>query len=208
MQVERLNVGALETNCYIISSEKQSAAVIDPGDDANRILGEIGGRGLSVLYVIDTHAHADHTGANGPVLEATGARLVVGKEDVSMLKDPAANLSAFIGKEAISPSPAVVVEDGDRIEVDEIELRFIHTPGHTPGSMCVASDEILFSGDTLFAGSVGRTDLAGGSSRRLAESLRKLEEFPDETIVYPGHGEPTTMGRERRLNPFLQGEIE
>ncbi|RJQ54440.1 MAG: MBL fold metallo-hydrolase [Actinobacteria bacterium] len=208
MQVETLTVGPLGTNCYIVASDDGTGAVLDPGDDSGRILDRVRARGIDVRYVINTHGHADHTSANGDVVEATGAKLVIGREDARMLTDPVANISAFLGERPLSPEAEVLVDDGDELGIGPVSLRFLHTPGHTAGSLVVLADGALFSGDTLFAGSVGRTDLPGGSSRRLSESLRtKLLPLPDSTIVYPGHGEPSTIGREKAVNPFLQGDV-
>lgn len=208
MLLERLTVGPLATNCYIIGPEDGGmAAVVDPGGDADRILAEVAARRLTVVYVIDTHGHADHVAANGPVLEATGATLAIHGADAPVLADPVANISAFVGGSVNSPPAGLVLADGDELNVGELTLRIMHTPGHTPGSVVILADDALFSGDTLFAGSVGRTDLPGGSARQLADSLRaKIEPLDPRVVVYPGHGESTTIGREKTVNPFLQGE--
>lgn len=209
MLVRRLTVGALGTNCYLLAEEAGgAAAVIDPGAEADRILEQVEADALNVAYVIDTHGHSDHIGANGPIVEATGAKLVIHEADAEALADPVANISAFVGIDASSPAPDALVVDGDELELDGLRLRVLHTPGHTPGSIVLLAGEALFSGDTLFAGSVGRTDLPGGSPRRLAESLAsKIVPLDDDIVVYPGHGESSTVGREKTVNPFLQGGV-
>jgi len=206
--VKRLVVGPLGTNCYVVASAPGAgAAIIDPGGDADAILAEVADNDLRVVYVVNTHGHSDHVAANASVLEATGARLVIHELDAPMLGDPVANISAFIGARTISPEADVTVTDGDTVDIDGFALSVLHTPGHTPGSICLLGHETLFSGDTLFAGSVGRTDLPGGSSRQMADSLAaKIAVLDNGVIVYSGHGESTTIGREKMINPFLRGE--
>lgn len=207
MLVKRLVVGPLATNCYVVARKAgAAAAVIDPGAEAERIVVEAADEDLRVVYVIDTHGHSDHVGGNRQVLEATGASLAIHEADASMLEDPVANISAFVGGHVDSPPPTVLLHDGDKLDVDGLELCVSHTPGHTPGSIVILAGDALFTGDTLFAGSVGRTDLPGGSSRELAESLAtKIVPLNSGITVYPGHGESSTIGREKMVNPFLQG---
>jgi len=204
--VKRLVVGPLGTNCYVVASGPGAgAAIIDPGGEAEAILAEVAAEDLQVTYVINTHGHSDHVAANGRVLEATGARLVIHELDAAMLADPVANISAFIGAHTTSPAADVTVTDGDTVDIDGLVLRVLHTPGHTKGSICLLGAKTLFSGDTLFAGSVGRTDLPGGSSRDMADSLAKrIAVLDNDVVVYAGHGESTTIGREKMINPFLQ----
>lgn len=206
--VKRLVVGPLGTNCYVVASAPGAgAAIIDPGGDAEAILAVIADNDLRVVYVINTHGHSDHVAANGDVLQATGAKLVIHERDAPMLADPVANISAFIGAETTSPPADMTVVDNDAVDIDGLALRVLHTPGHTPGSICLLGRQTLFSGDTLFAGSVGRTDLPGGSSRQMAESLAaKIATLDNDVVVYAGHGESTTIGREKMINPFLQEE--
>jgi len=206
--VRRLTVGPLGTNCYLVAATPGAqAAVIDPGGESARIMAEAETNDLLVVYVINTHGHSDHVAANREVMEATGAKLAIGELDAPLLSDPVANISAFTGEEVRSPEADVLVDDGDRLELGRLNLRIMHTPGHTAGGISILAEDVLFSGDTLFAGSVGRTDLPGGSPRQLAVSLRtKIEPLDDDVTVYPGHGESTTIGREKLLNPFLRGD--
>ncbi len=202
MKVQRLVVGPIDTNCWIAGDrDGVPAVVIDPAGDAERILDALGDR--PVEAVVLTHGHFDHVGAVRQVMEATGAPLAVHRLDADAASDPSRNLSGMFGERLSAPAPDIVLEDGDEVRAGDVSLRVLHTPGHTPGSICLYAPGHLFSGDTLFAGSVGRTDLPGGDARALAESIReKLAGLPDDTEVHPGHGEPSTIAREKRRNVF------
>ena len=202
IEVTKIEVGQLRTNCYLVSS-REEALIIDPGAEPQRLLSQI--EGLKVRYIIYTHGHSDHIGANGVVKEKTGASLLIHRDDASMLLHPAENLSLLWGEEVLSPPADRFLQGGEGIEFAGTLWRVIHTPGHSPGGISLLWDHWLFSGDTLFAGSVGRTDLPGSSRQVLLRSIReKLLTLDDEVIVYPGHGPSTTIGEERRWNPFLQ----
>ncbi len=211
MLIISLTVGSLLTNCYLVICEREAeAVVIDPGFDeagGEDVFKEIRERNLRVKYVINTHGHVDHISGNRKIKKETKARILVHYEDAEMLRDPTKNLSWMLGSAVVSPPPDVMLKDGDRIKVGSLEFRVIHTPGHTPGSISLycSSEKIVFTGDTLFAGSVGRTDLPSASYEKLISSIRRrLLALPDETVVYPGHGERTTIGRERKWNPFIR----
>jgi len=202
-----LHVGLIQTNCYIVGCEQtKEGAIIDPGGHPERILAEVKRHGLAVNYVLNTHAHFDHTDANRAVVAATGAPLALHAADRPLLQ--AAGGAALFGLRADpSPPPDLELRDGDELEVGRLRLRVLHTPGHTPGHVCFyeADEGVLFDGDLLFYQGVGRTDLPGGSWTQLMDSIRRiLFALPDETIVYPGHGPATTLGQEKRLNPWLQ----
>ncbi|MCK5577295.1 MAG: MBL fold metallo-hydrolase [Dehalococcoidales bacterium] len=204
MILEKLVVGPLASNCYIIGSETSRAgAVIDPGDDARQILAGINELELDIKYILLTHGHLDHTGALKEVKESTGASVAVHSADVKNLNDD--YLSLFTGISYPKPPPPDrLLEDGDTIDIGDFSLTVVHTPGHSPGGICLLGGGILFSGDTLFNFGIGRADLPGGNSRQLMESIHKrLLKLPDEIKVYPGHGPDTTIGAERRSNPFL-----
>lgn len=204
MQVKRLVVGALGVNCYIVYDEAKEAAVIDPGDDGERILEFIQENELKIKYIINTHAHADHIGANNTVKEQTGAQLLISAADAPWLENPNYNLSAFMGQSIISCGADVILKEGDTIRFGNIELRVLETPGHTPGGICLWGDGVLFSGDTLFSGSIGRCDFPFGSMEQLITSLKaKISDLPPATKVYPGHGPATTIGDELAMNPYL-----
>lgn len=191
-------------NCFIVGCEKtRKAAVIDPGDESSRILMKLAEQQLTVEYIINTHGHFDHVGANRKMKEATGARLVIHPLDQPMLNHLAETSAAFGMSVENSPPPDQTVQDGDTLSFGEITLNVLHTPGHTPGGICLHTDGVVFVGDTLFAGSIGRTDFPGGDFDTLIASIRnKLFPLGDRVIVYTGHGPETTIGREKRYNPF------
>jgi hydroxyacylglutathione hydrolase len=200
-----LHVGPLQTNCYIVGCEDtKEGAIIDPGGDAKRILAEVERLGLKIKYVINTHGHFDHTLANKGVVKATGASLAIHSADAPALTEGGgAFFFGVIGK--ASPPADTILEEGQVLTLGRIELKVLHTPGHSPGSICLYSEEegVLFDGDVLFNAGMGRYDLPGGDYRVLMESIKRLLTLPDDTIVYPGHGPATTIGHERRNNPFL-----
>jgi len=184
--------------------ETKEGAVIDPGGDAERILAEVERLGLKIKYVINTHGHFDHTLANKEVVKATGASLAIHSAGAPALtKGGGALFFGIIGK--ASPPADTILEEGQVLTVGQIELTVLHTPGHSPGSICLYSEKegVLFDGDVLFNMGMGRYDLPGGNYGVLMESIHRLLTLPDETTVYPGHGPPTTIGHERRGNPFL-----
>ena len=209
MRIESLVVGALEVNCFIITDGSSAdAAIVDPGGDADAIIARVETMAAEPRLIVNTHCHGDHIAANQALKRSwPDASLVAHALDAPALTDPQSNLSFLLGFSIVSPPADRVVEEGDEIQVGSLTFRVIHTPGHTPGGMCLLADEeppVLLSGDTLFAGSVGRYDFPGGDHRALIESIRtKLLALPDETRVFTGHGPPTSIGEERRHNPFL-----
>ena len=192
----QLCVGMVRTNCYIVYDEAtREAAVIDPGDNAKSILHAVNEEQLNVKYVLLTHAHFDHIGALKPLLAAApDARVYVGDQDKDDPCDMAYDLLTYTD----------TYQDGDTVEAAGLSFRVLGTPGHTPGSVCLLCGEALFSGDTLFAGSYGRTDFKGGSMQDMYASLRKLAALPPQTRVLPGHGPESTIEDELRTNPYLR----
>jgi glyoxylase-like metal-dependent hydrolase (beta-lactamase superfamily II) len=193
-------------NCFILGCEStKQAVVIDPGDDADRILMELAKSELKVKYLINTHGHFDHVSANKRMKEATGAQIAIHPEDEPMLHELSQSALMFGLSSENSPPADILLKDGDEITFGEITLQVIHTPGHSKGGISLYTKGHLFAGDTLFAGSIGRTDLAGGDYDTLISSIReKLLVFDEDTIVYTGHGPETTIGNEKRMNPFLR----
>lgn len=206
MKVKRLPVGVIAANCYLVwCEETKDALVIDPGGEGERILEEIKKEGLNVKYVVDTHGHVDHIGANTEVLESTAAKLAIHQEDVPLLTDPSQNLSLYMGGEYTCQAPDLILSDGDELTVGKELLVVLHTPGHTRGSISLKGNGVIFSGDTLFEGSIGRTDFPGGSYRDIIASIKnKILPCGDDYVVYPGHGHATTVKNERLNNPFLK----
>ncbi|MFO7637907.1 MAG: MBL fold metallo-hydrolase [bacterium] len=203
LEVERLVVGPLATNCYILSAGGE-LAVIDPGAEPGRILGRLEELGGQVRYVINTHGHIDHVGGNAVLVEATGAELLIHAEDAPMLTEPDASLAAYMGVEVSALTPNRLLEGGDEVALGDARLRVVHTPGHTPGGICLFGDGPVFTGDTLFLDSIGRTDFPGGSNRQMQESVQMLRaRLPREAMLYPGHGDTGSFGRALLVNPFL-----
>ncbi len=198
-------VGAVATNCYLIADEKEMVgAIIDPGAEPDRIMYMVGRSGVEIAYIINTHGHVDHIGANGSIKEHTRAQLMIHSEDLEMLESPGKNLSLLMGCEITSPQADRILEEGDTIMFGEIRLEVVHTPGHSPGSVCLFGDGLLFSGDTLFFDSIGRTDFPGSSYQKIMASIKNtLAPVGDEIMVYPGHGPFGSMGEIRVVNPFL-----
>jgi hydroxyacylglutathione hydrolase len=207
--VQRLTLGPLDTNCWVVADDIGGPAIIiDAADDADAILDAVGEREVSAIVL--THKHFDHIGAVRDLVARTGAPLLAHVADAKDLGDPVGTGGAMFGFTETSPAPDRLLADGDTIESGTVRFTILHTPGHTPGGICLFAEDPsgdsphLFAGDTIFAGSVGRTDFPGGDARALARSIAtKLVSLPAETIVHPGHGPDTTIGRERRVNPFF-----
>lgn len=195
MKLHRMELGFNGTNSYLVS-DQDSTFIIDPGADGEKILAFIQEKNLEVDKIILTHGHFDHIGAVAYIQEKTGAKLFIHSEDKEYLMDGQKNLSYFTGDLIETVSPDSLLEEGDLIG----NFRVIHSPGHTPGSICLYNEEegILFSGDTIFKNGYGRTDFPGGDQQTLFNSIRKLLQLPDETIVLPGHGPSTTIAEFKR----------
>jgi hydroxyacylglutathione hydrolase len=205
MIISTLAVGPIMANCFIVGCEQtREAAVIDPGDEADRILLALADARLTVTQIINTHGHFDHVGANHRLKKATGAPICVHALDAPMLAQ-LSRMAAMWGMSAEdSPAPDRLIDEGDRILFGTLSFRVIHTPGHTPGGVSLLTDGHLFVGDTLFAGSVGRTDFPGGDFETLKMSIQKKLFVLEEGLrVHTGHGPDTTIGEEKRHNPFV-----
>lgn len=204
MEILTLPVGELQTNCYMVYESDKKAVLIDPGAQADRILSAVRQAGVTVEHVLLTHVHVDHIEAAREVLEATGADLLVPAGDAPALTNPVLSLvSLFTPGRRCDLQASRTLRDGDIVTAGALTLKVLHTPGHTPGSSCYLGDGVLFSGDTLFAGSAGRTDFPGGDGTALRRSLARLAALPGDYKVYPGHDESTTLEAERRHNPYM-----
>ena len=207
MIFETVVVGQLGVNCYILGSpQTKEGIVVDPGAEPEKILAVVNRLGLRITHVINTHGHFDHVGGNRRLVEATGAQFLIHEADAPFLTRAAATASAYGLSADDSPAPQRFLTDGEEIMSGGIRITVLHTPGHTPGgcSLYLPQAGIVLTGDTLFADSVGRTDFPGSSHEALVAGIRtKLFTLPDETVVYPGHGPQTTIGREKRYNPYL-----
>ena len=206
MKIIQLEVGSIGTNCYIAACEKTNQAmVIDPGGDADRILAAATKAGLTVAVIVNTHGHFDHVLANMLVKKTTGAPLLIHGADADMLTSAQRNLSVLTGMPEVCGPADRLLSEGDIVQVGELKFKVVHTPGHTLGGICLLSGKTAFVGDTLFAESIGRSDFPGGSYSQLINSIKeKLMVLDDDVKAYPGHGPATTIGWEKRHNPFIQ----
>lgn len=202
MQIKQFPVNSLQVNCYVVSDEHE-AIIVDPGEASAQVLNFLRENNLQVVAIINTHGHADHIAGNAWFAEQTKAPLFVHELEVPYLKDPNLHLGSFIQMNVPESKPERTLKDGDKVTFGAASLEVIHTPGHSPGGICLYAPGVLFSGDTLFRSSVGRTDLPQGDQTVLSQSLKRLALLPPETVVYPGHGPSTTIGYELEVNPFL-----
>ena len=205
MIIKELTVGMLMANCIILGCEKtREAAVIDPGDETERIFLSLADSKLKLKYIINTHGHFDHVGGNKEMKEATGADILIHFLDAPLLSQLSSDATLFGFSAENSPPPDRTLEDNDTISFGEIRLKVIHTPGHSPGGISLYIDNKVFVGDTLFSGSIGRSDLPGGDFNTLISSIKnRLFDLGDDVEVFPGHGPNTTIGREKHSNPFV-----
>jgi len=200
-------VGAMGANCYLIGCEEtKEAVVVDPGGDVKMILDELKRTGLNLKYIINTHGHIDHIEGNDELREATGAELMIHELDAPRLTDAKQNGSGMFGGQVKAFKPAdTLLKEGDVINAGNVKLEVLHTPGHTRGGICLLTKGAVLTGDTLFNESIGRTDFQGGNYEDIINSIvTKLMPLSDETAVYPGHMGDSTIGHERRYNPFLR----
>jgi glyoxylase-like metal-dependent hydrolase (beta-lactamase superfamily II) len=206
MIIHPMPVGPLQANCYIVGcSDTHQAVIIDPGGDGDQILSVLEAEKLTLAAIVNTHAHFDHAGANKQVKEATGADLMIHRLDAPMLRHMAQVATSWGTRADESPEPDRLLEDGDTVKCGNIEFEVIHTPGHSPGGISLYADKAVFVGDTLFAGSVGRSDLPGGDHATLIQSIQtRLFSLPDDVVVHSGHMNSSTIGREKATNPFCR----
>ncbi len=202
MFLKRIATGMVSSNCYILGDSGE-AAVIDPGVEQEDIIQILEAQNLTLKYIILTHAHIDHILHMEELLNACGGKTVIHAEDAPLLGNAMLNGSMLFGLTKVFRDADLQVKDGDRLELGGLKLEIIHTPGHTPGSICVRAEDCIFTGDTLFRLSVGRTDLGAGDHDRLMNSLRRLMKLEEGLKVYPGHGSASDIGYEKENNTYL-----
>ncbi len=205
MKIERLILGLLHTNCYIVYNEKTlECAVIDPADNFDAIKSKLDELNLKTEFIILTHAHWDHFGALDELKKYTGAKLIMGKNEANSLSNACLNLTGHFRKKAPESHADIIVDDNEEMKIAGNTFRFIFTPGHTKGSISIYTGNFVFSGDTLFYESIGRTDFESGNINDIMDSIKnKLFSLPNDTIVFSGHGEQTTIGHEKDNNPYV-----
>ncbi|MCD6117592.1 MBL fold metallo-hydrolase [bacterium] len=206
LKIKSFAVGPLETNCILVAdSSTKEACVVDPGDESEIILQELADEGWNAVKIVITHGHYDHIGALHKIVMETGAEVFINKKDEILIRDSVRNFSAFLGLDYKYDGKVSNISQGSKIKIGSLTLDVIEIPGHTPGSIGLAGNGFVIVGDTLFEGGIGRTDIPGGSSGQLLDSIQKqILSLPDDTVVYPGHGPKTTVGEERNGNPFIR----
>ena len=199
--VDSLEVGPMAANCYVITHvATKDACLIDPGGEPERIKSFLKKNGLNLKFIINTHGHGDHIIGNGYF----GVPIYIHRMEKDFLTNPGLNLSGMFGLSIKTPEASKLLEDGDKVYLNGLKFEILHTPGHTPGGISIKLGDVVFTGDTLFAGSVGRTDLPDGDEKALLGAIRtKLFTLGDDTVIYPGHGHESTIRDEKRTNPFF-----
>lgn len=204
MKIETLVLGLYETNCYIVYNEDKEAFIIDPATNADKIKESLDSHNLDLKFMVLTHAHGDHIGALAELMEAYPVPVYLHQNELTTLYDQRMSLSSLMNTNIPEKSSQLVpVEDGQEITFGQEAIRFIHCPGHTPGGMSIYIKPYLFTGDTLFYGSIGRTDFPGGNYPEIIASCHKLISYPSDTIILPGHGPRSLVSQEKMMNPFL-----
>lgn len=206
MFLQKMALGVYGVNCYVLGDDKTSeAAVIDPGGEAEKIIKVLEDNELQLKYIILTHGHGDHIGGLQELSEKTNTPIYMHEKDLYLLRDKNKNYSAVMGGPVIEMSTDTFVEDGEVLELGNYKLNIIHTPGHTQGGICIHVDNYIFTGDTLFANSIGRTDLDGGDYELIIRSIKeKLMVLNEDTTVFPGHGPASKIGIEKMTNPYIK----
>lgn len=206
MKVLKFSVGVMMTNCYfVIDEESAHCAIIDPGEDDEKLLGKIKEKGLTVDAILLTHGHFDHIMALPAIAEATGAPVMLHRDDEELYMDNDKNcMRSFSNMDLVMPAPSRLLEEGDTVQIGNGRILVLHTPGHTPGSVCYELEGALLTGDTLFLGSCGRSDLYGGDYRQLLSSLHRLRDIPENLRIFPGHGASTHLAHEKETNVYLR----
>lgn len=208
MEIYKLPLGSLEANCYIVPSENNNAVAIDTGANPQKILAFLREKKLKLKKILLTHGHFDHTGATAQLVAETGAKVYIHGEDVELLNDSRKSAAYLIGANSTQTiTPDVTYKDGDIIKMDNLEFKVIHTPGHTRGSSMFVLGDYIFTGDTIFMGSVGRVDMYSGDLETQLETLDLIRNLQGEFQLFSGHGPDTSLSHEKRTNPYLKGGI-
>lgn len=208
--VHGIVVGSFQENCWVIGNRRTGEAIcVDPGDEPEEVMAMARDMGVRIKYIANSHAHIDHILGVGPIREATGAKFLLHAGDLELARNTASMAKGLMRIDVPNPpDPDAFLDDGDEIDVDGLKLKVLYTPGHTRGSVCFYANGIVFAGDTLFQGSIGRTDLPGGDyEEEMASIVDRLLLLPDDTIVLPGHMDQTTIGQERQRNPYVRMEL-
>lgn len=205
MIIESIVTGSFMENAWILGNEESKYAIIfDPGDNVSNIIGKMNELDLTPVFILNTHTHPDHLGAAAELQKRFDLPFAIHEDELPTFNS-AKNTAQFLGLLNFQlPEVTTFLSDGQVLEINNLHLQVLHTPGHSPGSICFMTGKHLFSGDTLFQGSVGRTDLPGGSMKQLSDSLKRLSQLPEDTRVYPGHGEITSIKQELETNPYLK----
>ena len=205
MILEKIVENRMGENTYVVGDENtKKCIVVDPGAKPEDIINKVKQKGLNIEYIVLTHGHGDHITNVLKLKEMTNAKIVAHIDEKEILLDKKKNLSSQLYSYAIEFDADIYVKDNDTLKVGDMKLKFIHTPGHTPGSMCIKIDNNMLTGDTLFAGSIGRTDFYGGDYKKMQKSLKKLEKYDNDVMIYPGHGPSSNLKIEKMSNPFMR----
>ncbi|MCL2144207.1 MAG: MBL fold metallo-hydrolase [Endomicrobia bacterium] len=205
IKTDKIISGQIEANCYIVYDiGTLKALIVDPGEDGDKVISEIEKKGLKPEMLVNTHGHYDHIFSDEQIREKYKIPLAAHKYEIQMLADPYGNASAIFGNPESVRTPEIQLEDNQEVELSFAKFKVIHTPGHTKGGICLLFDGFLITGDTLFAGTIGRTDFPGGSFDELMNSLEKIKRLDPSTVIYPGHGSRTTLANELRHNPYMK----
>lgn len=208
-KIKKIISGRLEANCYIIYDEEtMKALIVDPGEDGEKVICEIDKGGFKPELLANTHGHYDHILADESIRSKYQIPLAAHEQEVSMLADPEKNASLLFGMAESVKNPEIILKDGQKVALSFAEFKVMHTPGHTKGGICLLFDGFIITGDTLFAGTIGRTDLPGGDFGQIIDSLERIKKLDPSTVIYPGHGPSTTLANELRHNPYLNGNYD
>lgn len=209
IKVKKIISGRMEVNCYIVyDANTKKCIIVDPGEDGDLVINEVKKEDLIPEMLVNTHGHYDHILSNEKIRSEFDIPLAAHKDEIQMLADPQRNASALFGYPVSVKTPEIVLEDDQKVDLSFTSFKVIHTPGHTKGGICLLFDDFIITGDTLFAGTIGRTDFPGGDYEEMKRSLQRIKVLNPNTIIYPGHGSITTIANELRHNPFLNGQYD